>query len=164
MLDVETSLPELIEEAAKDALEEMFFMVVFDHAAAKPLEPDAVCARVDFAGDACGSLTIALSRGALLEAAANFLGEEGSSLRNDQIRSVICELANIICGSAVSRWRHDGLFLLAPPALAESLEHPGTVAECTLQLEQGYLWFSLALDEAVLADGLREETNSSSHR
>jgi CheY-specific phosphatase CheX len=115
MPKVAVALLDTIEEATREALEEMFFMVIFDRLGHPCANSADLVAEVQFAGDATGIVRIALSRAAASEAAANFLGEDADCLSEDQIRSVVCELTNIICGSALSRWQHQASFTLSQP-------------------------------------------------
>jgi chemotaxis protein CheY-P-specific phosphatase CheC len=149
MPQVVTSLSEAVHDAARAALEDMFFMVVFGASEAAPLGTEVVSARVDFSGGASGYLSIAVSRPAAAEAAANFLGEDAGAVGEEQLNSVVAELANILCGSALSRWQHDGRFVLSSPVVGDFVEGDGTIAKCALELEEGFLWFSLVLHGCV---------------
>src|SRR4051812_14130980 len=116
MPQVTTTLPETLCAAARETLEEMFFMVAFGVAQEAAALGDAVCATVVFSGDASGCLSIGMSREAATVAAANFLGEDATNVSEESLNSVVAEMANILCGSALSRWQHDGRFVLASPA------------------------------------------------
>lgn len=152
MPEVLTSLPEALHLCARESLEEMFFMVVFGISEDDAVDVDAVCARVEFTGDARGALSIAVSRKAAVEAASNFLGEDAPGIAEEQVNSVITEMANILCGSALSRWRYEGQFVLASPVITPYVTAAGAFAQCALQLEEGSIWLSLVLDEPSSAE------------
>jgi CheY-specific phosphatase CheX len=109
-------LRERIGAAARDVLETMFFTLVEEGRAADPAPETPVAASVRFTGDRCGTLALALTEPGARNIAANFLGEEADGLREEQVSAVLCELANMICGAAVSRLDGGGDFLLDAPA------------------------------------------------
>lgn len=150
MPELEVSLMTRVEDATRHALEEMFFMAVFGRQeSAEEAEHGAVTAQLTFTGDASGVLRIGLPAGSAAEAAANFLGLDSGDLTADQVRVVVGELANIVCGSALSQWRHDGLFSLNQPetTVGDAEPLPGA-DDCVLQLEQGTMRVSLVLNDA----------------
>ena len=49
--------------------------------------------------------------------AAGFLGEDEGMLTDSQPGEVVCELANMLCGSLVSKLESEESFDLAPPEL-----------------------------------------------
>jgi hypothetical protein len=55
--------------------------------------------------------------GAARSVAADFLGEEEPALSEQQIGEVVCELANMICGSVLSRVESAITFQLATPRI-----------------------------------------------
>ena len=143
-----TSLVLMIENAVREALEQMFFLVVLGRREAAAMPGDATAAELAFTGEACGVFRLALSPATAAEATANFLGEDPGNITGEQINAVVCEMANIICGSALSRWRDEGLFSLNPPAIVRADEESLPDAEaCAFHLENGTLTFSVALDE-----------------
>ena len=72
-------------------------------------------------------------------------------MSEEQLNSVVAELANILCGSALSRWQHDGRFALASPVVGDFVDGDDTIAKFALELEHGFLWFSLVLRGCVSA-------------
>src|SRR5689334_19908146 len=72
MPEIASSLVTITEDAVREALEQMFFLVVLGRreAAGMPTA-DAVAAELAFTGEACGVFRLALSRQTAAEATAN---------------------------------------------------------------------------------------------
>jgi CheY-specific phosphatase CheX len=109
--------------AVANTLETMFFCEI------EPPEggpgPESLQARVDFEGTHAGSLWLRIDLSAARTMAADFLAAEQSDIEDGQAREVICELANMICGSALSRIEHNGRFRLSPPQVLDSAPAAG---------------------------------------
>jgi CheY-specific phosphatase CheX len=120
MADVPMS--QLLSAAAADVLETMFFTPVMGEAEVALPPASAVAARLHFAGARPGTFALRVSEPAAATIAANFLGEEVSQPTPGQVRDVICELANMICGSALSRLDSEAHFDLGHPELVEPIE------------------------------------------
>ena len=86
--------------------------------------PDSrrVAAWLRFEGDPSGSLTLRVGMAAARSIAADFLGEEAAMLSDVQVEEVICELANMICGSVLSRVESTATFRLDSPTVISPLE------------------------------------------
>ncbi len=139
-------LADNVRSAINDALEQMFFSGITAESAAPS---DAVtCARVRFSGTAAGQFRVAASTECLTELASNFLAMEAEDVSADAALSVLLELANILCGSVLSRWHPDGLFELAAP---ETDEYDGTAEWQAFQTETGWLGVAVHLGEQVTA-------------
>ena len=142
---------QLISDAVDVVLETMFFSAVLG-----PAEPDTggeiLEARVAFRGRLSGTLGVCLSETSSRLLAAGFLGEEEESLMDTQPGQVVCELANMLCGSLLSKMESEESFDLAspellpagsetvaisvaPPFARESFELEGGVLTVTLRLE-----------------------------
>jgi CheY-specific phosphatase CheX len=116
-------IPEILSTATSDVLETMFFTPVIAEAAAVGASPVALlAARLSFSGAKQGTLAIRISAQAAETMAASFLGEEEGQPPPDKIRDVICELANMICGSVLSRLDSEAHFDLGHPELVDPLE------------------------------------------
>lgn len=139
----------LISEAVDAVLETMFFSTSLG-----PAEPETrgevLEARVAFRGRLSGILGVCVSETCARLLAAGFLGEDEEALTETQTRQVVCELANMLCGSLVSKLERDWSFDLAspelvsfgtatgfgaPPAARQSYELEGGVLTVTLHLE-----------------------------
>lgn len=144
---------QLISDAVDAVLETMFFSAVLG-----PAQPETggevLAARVAFRGRLCGTLGVCLSRTGARLLAAGFLGEDEESLTDIQPGQVVCELANMLCGSLVSKLESEESFYLASPELVpsgsetvagsdalppahQSFEIEGGILTVTLHLEAG---------------------------
>jgi len=109
----------LLAEAAAEVLETMFFTPVGGaiDPGHSPAEP-RLAARLCFEGTPSGALTLSVSESAVCALSANFLApEDGEQLPGPQLGGVVCELANMICGSLLSRVSSEEHFRLSSPEL-----------------------------------------------
>lgn len=147
----ETQTNEAMSAAAADVLETMFFSPVMGEAAsdASCSEP-VLMARLKFSGGRSGSFTIRVSARAAATIAANFLGEETDDPEPAQVRDVVCEMANMICGSVLSRLDREAHFDLQHPELVEACGEPALGSVCSLfEIEGGQVALCLQLDSAA---------------
>lgn len=97
----------------EDVLETMFFstavLVDCRH------DPNAVAARIHFSGDPSGIFELALSRNLARQFACAFLALDEGDLPASAESEVTCELANMICGAALSRIHPDSSVRLGVP-------------------------------------------------
>ena len=141
----EPPLRDLVLAAAGDALENMFFTGILGLAEDASFDDAAIRASVDFSGTASGKAILELSRSSAVDLAASFLGQDSDAVSMQDAESVVLELANIVCGSALSHWCHDGLFTLSTPVLlGERVEYAGAT-RVTLELESGFLAISMSM-------------------
>ena len=139
-----SELGRALRESTVDVLEKMFF--------AQPLEepagdlPGAVLAvKLAFEGAPSGALTLTVTEDAARQIAADFLGEDENEISGRKVEEVTCELANMICGSVLSRVESQATFRLASPQLlaAEAWRldpHPGEARVVhSVALEKGKL-------------------------
>ncbi|MGA2740385.1 MAG: chemotaxis protein CheX [Bryobacteraceae bacterium] len=113
---------DMLAAATGEVLETMFFTDVSGPAPVGASSPEPrVAARLSFEGTPSGALTLSVSEPAVRALAANFLGsEEDDPLPAAQLGSVVCELANMICGSLLSHVRTEEHFKLSSPELMPS--------------------------------------------
>jgi len=117
------AVAESLAAAAADVLETMFFSTVIGEAPVSATPPaDAVAARLRFSGARSGVFTLRVTEGAAQVIAANFLAEETSEPTKPQVEEVVCELANMMCGSVLSRLDRGAHFDLGAPAVADAAE------------------------------------------
>jgi hypothetical protein len=112
-------LPEMKESLASsihEILEIMFLAAVGDRIVWGP-EPPALNARVIFRGNPSGEFHLAVGEKRATQLASGFLGLERTLVTKSQTGEVICELANMICGSALTRMVNDAIFEILPPEL-----------------------------------------------
>jgi CheY-specific phosphatase CheX len=133
----------LIAEAARDVVETMFFtsVVEVNEVPERTAGDQDWAVRVDFRGVPSGTLGVRLSGKAARSMAACFLGAEEEELSQQQMWTVMTELANMIAGAALSRLDSEATFHLDPPVPV-----PGCLAECaeegalcSLPLESGWM-------------------------
>jgi CheY-specific phosphatase CheX len=150
----ERKYDELVSGAVEAVLETMFFSAPLG-----PAEPEignsAVAARLAFHGNPSGRLDVHLSEPSAQPLAAGFLGEEEETLTASQPGQVVCELANMLCGSLVSKLESEASFDLTSPELvpvgseaaAGSEDSPATSQ--SFELENGILTVTLHLRTAA---------------
>ncbi len=139
----------LLAEAAAEVLEKMFFTELMDEAPPpETLAGDWITARVRFRGSPPGACRVAVGEGGAAAIASNFLGLEPDQLTPERVRSVIGELANMICGSLLSRLEARCRFSLASPEIRagglEILEAPGRMH--WFEFEGSFLGASLEME------------------
>ena len=110
------SLPKSLE----DVLSTMFFADISGEAA-DSFDPDApfFCAVVNFHGSINGQLGMAVPMDVAVNLAGDFYGGD-EALEDRAVEYAVCELANMVCGSTLSR--------IAPHSHV-TLTHPQLVAE-----------------------------------
>lgn len=114
---VEQSLRESVEEV----LETMFFLTVEQEVDwADVAAKEHLFAEMDFQGAAEGRLELAVSADLAPMLASGFFGKDESELSEAEIRGVVCELANMLCGSVLSRLESGSLFALGAPQMMTS--------------------------------------------
>jgi CheY-specific phosphatase CheX len=150
----EQNLGRSISDAVNAVLETMFFSAVLGLA-----EPetggDFLEARVAFIGRLSGTLSVRLSETSARLLAADFLGEEEAMLTDTQPGQVVCELANMLCGSLLSKMESEESFDLASSELVPSASEPVAssgalpAASQSFELEGGILTVTLHLEAAA---------------
>jgi len=109
---------EMLAAAAGEVLETMFFTGVYGPAQGGSPAELRVSARLSFEGTPSGVLILSVSEPAVRSLAANFLApDEDAPLSTAQQGCVVCELANMICGSLLSRVKTEEHFRLSSPEL-----------------------------------------------
>jgi CheY-specific phosphatase CheX len=94
---------------------------------------------------------VRLSDASARKLAAGFLGEDEGMLTDSQPGQAVCELANMLCGSLLSKLESDESFDLAPPALVPAGREDSVgleilpVARQSFALEEGILTVSVRL-------------------
>jgi len=100
----------VLAECIDAVLEQMFFVRAFE--GSPSMAPQELAVQVAFSGQPSGCLTLRIAAATGRIIAAGFLGEDECVLSEQQVSEVICELANIICGSVLSRVESDASFRL----------------------------------------------------
>lgn len=137
-----------------EVLETMFFEVLVDVPGVGPLPEFSLLniSRVDFEGSASGHISVAASARETVSLADAFLALENQDDRVVNAGLVLGELANIVCGNVLGRYRPDGAFRLSVPVTklglpAAELAEPG-LAWLRFPLSGGPLFVSLAMGAA----------------
>lgn len=127
--------------ATEQVLETMFFTTIDAVLERMPENAgELISAALPFHGEISGVFRLDLSLMSARRIAAGFLAEEAETLPAARVGEAICELANMICGSALSHMRGDGLFELLTPRLQSAPEPAGQCqAAHIFQLEDGFL-------------------------
>ena len=104
----------LLDQASEEVLENMFFSGITGELE-MPAAGERLRASVAFTGTANGELSVSAPPFAAALLAAGFLGEEPGDVADFQVRAVVGELANVLCGVVLARINPDGQFVITPP-------------------------------------------------
>jgi CheY-specific phosphatase CheX len=112
----DTDFDRALRDSVREVLEKMFFVQPLD-APFQDTETAGgdVAVKLTFDGSPSGALTLCVSHSAARQIAADFLGADQADLSSSQIHEVVCELANMICGSVLSRVESTATFRLSKP-------------------------------------------------
>lgn len=144
-------------EAAIETLETMFFAVP-DSISESASRPDGalIAVSLSFHGSPDGHFSLLVSEPLARTLAANFIGCEEADVAPLQVTSVAAELANMICGTALTKIESDASFdLAAPETIRISRAEPapaapiGTSSVCRLEFPEGTLVLYLAFGESA---------------
>jgi chemotaxis protein CheY-P-specific phosphatase CheC len=147
----ETNLDQLLTTSVDSVLETMFFCSTFG-----PAEEETSSAVLEscltFHGRPSGTFGVRLSEASARVLAAGFLGEDEETLTDSQTGQVVCELANMLCGSLLSNLHTSESFELSSPKLVPCGEDAPFGSEANyaarkrFELEMGTLTLTLNLD------------------
>jgi hypothetical protein len=149
-------------EALNEVLETMFFELPVDEPSGAPPSASSRAAAARFTGEIdgrplAGSFQVAVEPPMLSRLAQDFLGlDEMEPPDESQTANVLCELANMLCGSTLSRLEPEARLRIAPPQTSdvtpESAEvEPGPLSSAWIDtpLECGTLWVRLEVREGL---------------
>jgi CheY-specific phosphatase CheX len=144
-------LQQILSESAAEVLESMFFTSPLGSSvlSGHPME-NSVAAGLFFRGMPPGRFGICASMDVARSLAASFLGDDPDSIDDQQCGEVICELANMVCGSVLSRIEKDAFFELTQPKIGEpeSRRPENASASLEFELEEGSLLAWILVEEA----------------
>ena len=150
--EIQAALAATVEEV----LETMCFASVLASAegAAPPEDGGTppITAELHFAGSPPGRFRVSVPMKLARTIGAGFLGREEAEVSDSQAGEVVCELANMICGSVLSRLESKETFQISHPELTSSEPAAGTdgASACRwFDLGDGLLTTSLELQRAA---------------
>jgi CheY-specific phosphatase CheX len=123
-------------ESVQEVLEKMFFIDALEPVQ-EGTQPAGIAAELMFDGDPPGSFRLELDVQAARPVAADFLGEDAEDLSMEQLNEVVCELANMICGSVLSRIESNATIRLSKPVIVSAAEQPQGPAGASFQAALG---------------------------
>jgi hypothetical protein len=109
-----------LDRAMKEVLERMFFLEACTCVTPEFRPGSMLEARLRFAADPSGSFCLRVSADTARAISADFLGVGPGEVADRQIGEVVCELANMVCGSLLSRVESAVPFRLGPPEIASA--------------------------------------------
>lgn len=143
-------LQQIFLQSAGEVIETMCFVAVLGEDAG-PATADLISAELVFNGSPAGRFGVRVppSTGRLI--ASNFLGKDAEDITAAEVEQVVGELANMICGSVLSRLEAGARFELLHPVIVpagESTPHPEAI-EYALELQEGKITLWMAIEDTV---------------
>jgi CheY-specific phosphatase CheX len=148
MNPTESDLGASLLTAATDVLESMYFTGVMGLSEDMLAGPGWM-AQLEFKGELSGTFSLGMSAETARLLAANFFGEEESEISETAVADMVGELANMICGSVLSRMETENHFKLSHPVVDAAVGPTDWMVGGLQQL--------LETDSGVLALCLRTE-------
>jgi chemotaxis protein CheY-P-specific phosphatase CheC len=145
MNPTEHDLGALLLLSAADVLEAMYFTSVLGPSDT-PLTGAGWVARLEFEGELSGSFTLRMNTETARLLALNFFGEEESEISDTAVGDMVGEMANMICGSVLSRLEAETHFKLSHPsveATSEAMEEAVRGVPQLLETDSGVLGLCL---------------------
>lgn len=113
---LEQQCDQLLPNAVGEVLESMFFSAICEMDVVDQAENlSLISADLSFRGNPSGFFGVQTSVQTAQKLAANFLGQDEASINESQSGEVLCELANMLCGSSLSRLESGERFELSAP-------------------------------------------------
>ena len=146
---------EALAAAVEEVLETMCFSAVFSSSETAFPEQNDGCvlmAQLRFEGSPSGEFQLAIPMPPARTIGSGFLGKEEAEISDEQTREVVCELANMFCGSVLSRLEAKTAFRLSHPDLVSvpcgtPFDPPGIAR--WFELEAGSLAASVSFRQAL---------------
>jgi CheY-specific phosphatase CheX len=155
----ESAVYQALRDAVLEVLEKMFFLEAADEPVSdRALGTRAVTLELAFEGDPPGVFRMSLEKPAAAMIAADFLGEDSTSLTGNQVDDVARELANMICGAVLSRIESSATFRLGTPELLAGGENCRSTLQgtaCTVETGSGVLTAGIAMEEKACSPTVR---------
>ncbi len=113
---LEQQCDQLLPNALGEILESMFFSAISETEVVDQAQDRSfISAHLSFRGNPSGFFGVKTSAQTAQKLAANFLGQDEASISESQSGEVLCELANMLCGSSLSRLESGEKFELSAP-------------------------------------------------
>ena len=136
-------------QAVEQALEIMCFAEALPADDLRPWEAGLIAARVDVGGDRRGVFRLGISRSGARQIADSFLARDVAEGDDVEVQRVVCELANIVCGSMLTRLDPGAAFTLQAPTPAAESGRGDRQVEVEFAVEDGgRLWCSFEPERA----------------
>jgi CheY-specific phosphatase CheX len=139
----EIDIRHALRASVTEVLEKMFFVQALaespDSQRARPASSASIAACLTFQGEPPGSLTLCVTSAAARNIAADFLGDDEETISDRQMAEVVCELANMICGSLLSRVESAAAFNLTSPRIVRPAQSPPGATVYAVDLSNGTL-------------------------
>lgn len=141
---------EVICSTIRDVLGEMCF-AESEFVQTGELAPGALAAAIrvatDGGDDAAGEMTLRMSPALAHQLACDFLALDPAEVTADQQRSLVLELANVLCGTTLSNWKPEHAFRVSLPEAVEP-SHAANLQSCHFRVlgEQPDLALTFAVD------------------
>jgi hypothetical protein len=141
---------ELLSACINEVLAAMFFAEALPQCESSPFHDlDSLSASAEFHGDREGWMWLSLSQGCLRRLASSFLGTDTEEdVTSEDLKQVLCELANMICGSFLSRTNREGNFMIRAPLCPAAAGLPPAQVSQHYDVEGGSMQVRLAWAEA----------------
>jgi len=125
---------ESLRAAAAEVFELMFFVASEDAAPVKSWDRVMILAQVEFQGQWSGRCAVEMPESLARTITGNFTAApDPEEVHVDVMIETMCELANMICGSTITRMRCPGIVTLSPPHLIEEWPRPKREAHAAEQ-------------------------------
>jgi len=148
---VANELDQVLVESVTEVLESMFFTSLLEEHETMSGLPECISVQLSFQGGAVGTFGILVPPETARTIGANFLGLDQDEISSTQTGEVVCELANMLCGSALSRLGNASRLALSPPAIQPpGSGRPADATVChTFELDEGRVVVWLRLGSAL---------------
>ncbi len=145
----DANLQQALGTSLEEVLEKMFFAGPAEDSA-EASSPVGFSAQVAFQGSAEGRLRLRVSAAAARDMASDFLAAPAESLSESRVSEVVCEMANMLCGSVLSRAGAEGTYHLGEPrpGFSAAPETPAA-ASCTMNVGSGTVTAELDFTETI---------------
>jgi CheY-specific phosphatase CheX len=144
----------IVPDCCTEVLDAMYFTTVLEatpEETISPPSPGDFAFMLQFRGEVSGSFGLQLSGSTACSLAANFLGEDEGELPVNEVAEVVGELANMLCGSVMSRVETARKFVLSHPepgALPANLATADLLVS-RLDTDSGVITAWVVVEEAV---------------